>query len=118
MVPTTRSIPLQERIQTWLRHYKTRYGGIAEAFARAVAGDRIPTTFAVTRPGEYTVNGWSVTTYLDGSQNIEGDIGFHTNVIYRYATAEVSQVPIPAAAFMFAPALLGFLGLRRRSKQA
>lgn len=35
-----------------------------------------------------------------------------------YATAELSQVPIPAAAFMFAPALLGFLGLRRRSKQA
>ena len=31
---------------------------------------------------------------------------------------ELSQVPIPAAAFMFAPALLGFLGLRRRSKQA
>lgn len=28
----------------------------------------------------------------------------------------VSEVPIPAAAFMFAPALLGFLGLRRRAK--
>ena len=26
------------------------------------------------------------------------------------------QVPIPAAAFMFAPALLGFMGLRRRAK--
>jgi len=26
------------------------------------------------------------------------------------------EVPIPAAAFMFAPALLGFLGLRRRAK--
>jgi len=30
----------------------------------------------------------------------------------------VSQVPIPAAAFLFAPALLGFLGLRRKAKQA
>jgi hypothetical protein len=30
----------------------------------------------------------------------------------------LNPVPIPAAAFMFAPALLGFLGLRRRSKQA
>jgi len=29
----------------------------------------------------------------------------------------VSQVPIPAAAFLFAPALLGFLGLRRKAKQ-
>ena len=28
----------------------------------------------------------------------------------------ISAVPIPAAAFMFAPALLGFLGLRRRAK--
>ena len=28
----------------------------------------------------------------------------------------VSEVPIPAAAFMFAPALLGFMGLRRRAK--
>ncbi|HHA19654.1 MAG TPA: hypothetical protein ENK70_08120, partial [Methylophaga sp.] len=26
------------------------------------------------------------------------------------------EVPIPAAAFMFAPALLGFMGLRRRAK--
>jgi hypothetical protein len=30
----------------------------------------------------------------------------------------LNPVPIPAAAFMFAPALLGFLGLRRRSKRA
>ncbi len=28
----------------------------------------------------------------------------------------INAVPIPAAAFMFAPALLGFLGLRRRAK--
>ena len=28
----------------------------------------------------------------------------------------VSAVPVPAALFMFAPALLGFLGLRRKSK--
>ena len=28
----------------------------------------------------------------------------------------VSAVPIPAAAFMFAPALLGFMGLRRKAK--
>jgi hypothetical protein len=29
-----------------------------------------------------------------------------------------SAVPIPAAAFMFAPALLGFMGLRRRAKNS
>jgi len=29
-----------------------------------------------------------------------------------------SQVPVPAAAFLFAHALLGFLGLRRKAKTA
>jgi len=29
---------------------------------------------------------------------------------------EVNAVPVPAALFMFAPALLGFMGLRRRAK--
>ena len=30
----------------------------------------------------------------------------------------VSAVPVPAAAFLFAPALLGFMGLRRKAKKA
>jgi hypothetical protein len=30
----------------------------------------------------------------------------------------VSAVPLPAAAFLFAPALLGFMGLRRKAKNA
>jgi len=29
---------------------------------------------------------------------------------------QISAVPVPAAAFMFAPALLGFMGLRRKAK--
>lgn len=32
------------------------------------------------------------------------------------SVSSVSEVPIPAAAFMFAPALLGFMALRRRAK--
>lgn len=32
--------------------------------------------------------------------------------------AEISEVPLPAAAFLFAPALLGFMGLRRMAKVA
>ena len=31
---------------------------------------------------------------------------------------QVSAVPIPAAALLFAPALLGFLGLRRKVQSA
>jgi hypothetical protein len=30
----------------------------------------------------------------------------------------VSSVPVPAAAFLFAPALLGFMGLRRKAKNS
>jgi hypothetical protein len=30
----------------------------------------------------------------------------------------VSAVPVPAAAFLFAPALLGFMGLRRKATKA
>ena len=33
-----------------------------------------------------------------------------------FTPSKVSQVPVPAAFFLFAPALLGFLGLRRKSK--
>jgi hypothetical protein len=32
------------------------------------------------------------------------------------AVSSVSAVPVPAAAFLFGPALLGFIGLRRRAK--
>jgi len=38
----------------------------------------------------------------------------------KVATIEltnVSAVPVPAAAFLFAPALLGFLGLRRKANK-
>jgi len=31
-----------------------------------------------------------------------------------YSQLNVSQVPVPAAAYLLAPAILGFLGLRRR----
>lgn len=52
-----------------------------------------------------------------------GSFGFYNysqaNVLYA-GIEEVnlpSAVPVPAAALMFAPALLGFIGLRRKSKQ-
>ena len=51
--------------------------------------------------------------------------GLHTiivNVASAVAGAQidvkVSAVPVPAALFLFAPALLGFLGLRRKSALA
>lgn len=35
---------------------------------------------------------------------------------YRAYDSGVSEVPVPAAVFLFAPALLGFIGLRRKNK--
>jgi hypothetical protein len=37
---------------------------------------------------------------------------------YRAYNSGISPVPVPAAAFLFAPALLGFIALSRRSKKA
>jgi hypothetical protein len=51
-----------------------------------------------------------------------GNSQFTVGDIYDYKIAfsgsEVSEVPIPTAAFLFAPAMLGFIGLRRKSRQA
>jgi hypothetical protein len=38
--------------------------------------------------------------------------------IGSFTLTNVSEVPVPAAAFLFAPALMGFLGLRRKAKKA
>lgn len=38
--------------------------------------------------------------------------------IGSFTLTNVSEVPVPAAAFLFGPALLGFLGLRRKAKVA
>ena len=53
---------------------------------------------------------------------MSGNVGFYTEsqtAIFS-GLASVPQapnaVPVPAAAFLFAPALLGFIGLRRKAK--
>lgn len=46
------------------------------------------------------------------------DDKFFDVTITNVSAAPVSAVPIPAAALLFAPALLGFLGLRRRKLAA
>lgn len=45
--------------------------------------------------------------------------GVDNSFVYvSWSQNEVPPVPIPAAAFMFAPALLGFIGLRRKAKNS
>ena len=57
---------------------------------------------------------------ISGTFN-NGSFGFYNlsqqNVLYAgIEESAVPQVPLPAALFMFAPALLGFMGLRRKKK--
>lgn len=40
-----------------------------------------------------------------------------TGTLDNFQYGNVSAVPIPAAAFLFAPAILGFMGLRRKAKK-
>ncbi len=49
------------------------------------------------------------------SVNWQG-LSFNENTVLSLDINSPSQVPVPAAAFLFAPALLGFLGLRRKAK--
>ena len=37
-------------------------------------------------------------------------------VLPTFANVKISAIPVPAALFLFAPALLGFFGLRRKAK--
>jgi len=46
------------------------------------------------------------------------DHGYSISKIYIVEYSNVSAVPVPAAAFLFAPALLGLMGLRRKAKSA
>ena len=64
---------------------------------------------------------WStgVWTFLAGSYTISGLVSespFGSGGAALRLDTDVSAVPIPAAAFLFAPALLGFMGLRRKAK--
>jgi len=57
----------------------------------------------------------TVTVAADGSKLSFSHAG-GDNIGILLDNVSVSAVPIPAAAFMFAPALLGFMGLRRKAK--
>lgn len=62
----------------------------------------------------FTFNHWQPSNAWNDIQN-HGD-----GQVYSYIVEyNVSQVPVPAAVLLFAPALLGFIGLRRKAtKQA
>lgn len=69
-----------------------------------------------------------IEVFVDGTKELSisgmfnnGSFGFYnfsqSNVLYAGITqATAPAVPVPAALFLFAPALLGFMGLRRKAK--
>ena len=69
-----------------------------------------------------------IEVFVDGAKELSisgtfnnGSFGFYnysqSNVLYAGITQTTAPaVPVPAALFMFAPALLGFMGLRRKAK--
>lgn len=67
---------------------------------------------AVSNGGFAALTGLNVTVdkIIFSAADIFGEDG--TN---DFALAGISAVPVPAAAFLFAPALVGFMGLRRRA---
>jgi len=63
----------------------------------------------------YVLNSSLVTpTSYSNHAYLNNDFGTVSNVIWEEVS--VSAVPIPAAAFLFGPALLGFIGFRRKVK--
>jgi len=70
---------------------------------------------------EVSVNGNTELSITGSFDN--GSFGFYnysqSNVLYAGIQENaIPEVPLPAALFMFAPALLGFMGLRRKAKAA
>lgn len=56
-----------------------------------------------------------VTSFLEPKQTITLAT---LDVEGKYCPPEISEVPVPAAAFLFAPALVGFMAVRRKANKA
>tara|TARA_R110001606_G_scaffold363430_3_gene517599 strand:+ start:58541 stop:59155 length:615 start_codon:yes stop_codon:yes gene_type:complete len=65
-------------------------------------------------------NNWTMFNYLvtgTGNDVLQfAAVGTDDSLGGNLDAVSVSAVPLPAAAFLFAPALLGFMGLRRKAK--
>jgi len=102
------------------------FAGPADAFSFSVfdAGSTSPSDFRSFDLDEFpTVQTYNFETAYTGRKfgiGASGEAGhaFKIRSIVVSAAPDVSEVPVPAAAFLFAPALMGFLGLRRKAKQA
>lgn len=79
---------------------------ILNDYDAAAASSKWSTGMWTLLAGSYTISGIAIVPF----QNGRGALRLDT------LASQVSAVPIPAAALLFAPALLGFIGLRRKAK--
>lgn len=56
--------------------------------------------------------------YLPGFSGFDFEVIFGDTFANLVVTQAISEVPVPAAIFLFAPALLGLMGLRRKTRLA
>lgn len=56
------------------------------------------------------------TIYLPGFSGFDFEVIFGDTFANLIVTQSISEVPVPAAIFLFAPALLGLMGLRRKAR--
>lgn len=111
---------------------------IEDSWNMAVVDDVPGWNFRITSNQDadpFTASIYDGVTLLDTFSAVAGEINFYYNFLASgdfalkiFGTAnstaqtsydiDVSEVPVPAALFLFAPALLGFLGLRRKAAVA
>ncbi len=73
----------------------------------------------ISNPGTYSFNSGSIPQFL-ASQNYTFNFtatGDRLSQIAQLHFTEVSNVPVPAAVWLFASGLIGFLGMRKRPAQ-
>jgi hypothetical protein len=103
---------------TWGWAHGPWVGGYKDGNAWAWVSGETFTDIGRWLPSQPSGNG----LYMHIAKNSNSETGLDDvpNDGYTYNTAyiveyDVSAVPVPAAAFLFAPALVGFMGLRRRA---
>jgi len=93
---------------------ETLFAGAAGGPFGGAAGEFLFVWEDVVASTAYTLN-WMALGSSMSLDEVQFDIGgFAANSV----TPPPAVIPIPAAAFMFAPALLGFMGLRRKVKNS
>ena len=92
-------------------------------FSALLASITNPFVFTVKASNEFAAYLFNVDTLGTGSFSTIGLLGNPVNMTPQdishysiYTTDTMSEVPIPAAIWLFAPALMGLMGFRRKNK--